>query len=310
MKRLIVAGACSLLVAFVIVSPAASQQRNAPSGASDAGRGAASASAEAAASSASVGSYSSSTTSSSSYSYSTSPTFTGNTGFGRNTATYSDTRLNLSGTSFSTNSMYRKWDQYYGVLSNYSWDGCIAYKQGWGYVGTNYGTSAHPYCRINPIYFTRFYRNVEPLMTPALLKFTLQQPLLISQHMLQAIDQLETMLADARAGKPVDKEAIATKSREIRDYAKRIRQDRTLTLYDIRDETDVLGNGKIEALSPESIAKLRELALDVHLQLQNLSSLSSSSTMSVDSYKEPSFESMTKGIEKVCKAIENSSKRL
>ena len=322
MKGLIVAGVCVLLAAFLIVSPAAAQGRNAPSGAADAGRGAAGAAAAAAAASAVASGASTSTTSSSSYSYGGNSTWMGDTGFGRSSTSTSSSSIpsiNLSGTSFGSKSTYRDWSQYYRTLS-YSWDGCTAYMQGWGFVRASNAPQSvpiipimladAPHCGFTTTYFARFERNVEPLMTPEMLKFTLRQPLLTSQYMLQAIDQLEALLEDARAGKPADKGAIATKAREIRDYAKRIRQDPTLELYDIRDENDVLGNDKIEALSPETITKLRELALDIHLQLQNLSSLSSSSTMSVDSYKEPSFESMTKGIEKVCKAIENSSKRL
>ena len=128
--------------------------------------------------------------------------------------------------------------------------------------------------------------------------------------MLKSIDELENMLADARDGKPVDKKAIVAKAQAIQNLAKEIRQDRTLSIVDIRKETVLFKDDNIDMLNPEAIAKLREMALDLNRQLKNMYSESSTSTVSVDSYKEPSFESVTKGIEKACKAIEHSSKSI
>ena len=190
----------------------------------------------------------------------------------------------IGGTSFNTVGLYYTWLDYYSYL--------------------------YSYYHFYPFYFDRFYRNNEPLMTPSMLRITLRQPLRESEAMLKSIDALDSLLSDARAGKAVDKQAILAKTQEIRDYAKQIRQDRTLSIADIRKDTVLFKDDNVNALDPETIAKLREMALDLNSQLRNLYSESSSSTVSVDSYKEPSFESEAKGIEKACKAIEHSSKRL
>jgi len=191
----------------------------------------------------------------------------------------------LNGTSFYNNSLYNDWYYYYNsyLFRYYNW---------------------------SPTYFTRFIRNREPLMTPEMLKLTLRQPLFISAEMLKMIDELQLMYADRLAGKAVDKESIITKSQTIRELAKQIRQDPTLSLIDLRKETDLYKNGGQVALNAESITRLREITLSLIRQLNEMYTLSSTSTVSVESYQEPSFASITKGIEKVCKAIEKSSKDL
>jgi hypothetical protein len=281
MKTAIV-GACVLLMAILVVTPAMAQRG--VSGDSGSGRGA-----DSGASSASSVSYSSGSSDSGSYSSSSAVSYSssagmGNRGFVSGSPSGPSYTPPLQGSSFYTPRSYYYWNDYYSyLLRYYSFD---------------------------PLYFGRFIRNSEPLITPAMLKTTISEPLILSRQMLRSIDELDLMLADARAGKSVDKAAIAEKSQQIRDLAKAIRLNRTIALVDIREDTDLLKGEDIDALSPEAIAKLREMALDLNRQLTNLYTTSSSATISVDSFREASFGSVTKGIEKVCKAIENSSKRL
>jgi hypothetical protein len=191
---------------------------------------------------------------------------------------------NLRGTSFGSYTLYTSWNNYYSYLNqNYS---------------------------LNPTYFTRFYHNREPLVTPAMLRLTLRQPLFISTEIVRMIDQLEMLYRLSNEGNKVDKETLINKAQSIRKLAKTIRSNRTLSLIDLRSETRVINENEFSAVSLESIAKLRELALSLNHQLSNMISNASSSTISVESYQEASFESISKGIEKVCKAIEHSSKRL
>jgi hypothetical protein len=194
------------------------------------------------------------------------------------------TTPNLHGSSFYSVRMYNYWSDYYSYL--------------------------YSYYHIYPEYFGRFLRNQEPLMTPALLRLTLRRPLSLSNDILRSVDELEAMLTDARDGKAIDKRVLLDKLQEIREYAKEIRKDRTLATLDMGRDTVLFKEDGIDALAPETIAKLRDMALDLNRQLRNMYTLSSTSTVSVDSYKEPSFESVTKSIEKVCKAIEHSSKQL
>ena len=192
---------------------------------------------------------------------------------------------NLSGTSFQNYSTYYNWNNYYS------------------YLWTHYN--------LNPLYFGRFYRNFEPLITPDMLKVTLREPIRLSSDMLGSIDELEGMLAQNASASPADKRALLEKSKHIRELAKQIRSNQTLSNYDIRKYENLFKNEEdLRALGPEALNKLREMAVDLDRQLRNMYSQSSTSTVSVDSYSEPSIESLAKGIEKLCKAIENSSKRI
>ena len=55
---------------------------------------------------------------------------------------------------------------------------------------------------------------------------------------------------------------------------------------------------------------MREMAVDIDRQLRNLYSQPTTSTVSVENYSEPSLGSLARGIEKICKSIESSSKRM
>ncbi len=270
---------CILLIAFLAATPLAAQNRG-DSGAV-AGRGVADAGGSAGApstTSTSTISYSGGGSSYSPGSYSSDYAGRAFTG-----GTPSISSQVLVGSSFCTTHLYNDWNDYYSYL--------------------------YRYYSLSPTYFTRFMRNYEPLMTPAMLRITLRQPLFLSAEMLKLIDQLQLMYDDMQAGKAVDRQAFIAKSEMIRALARQIRQDRTLSMIDIRKETDVYKNSG-NAFSAESIKQLREMTLNLISQLNEMYNLSASSTISVSSYAEPSFTSVTKGIEKACKAIEKSSKRL
>ena len=280
MRRLTL-GMCILLLVCLSISPLSAQNRGASSG-GDAGRGAptGATSTSAVPSAVAAPSYSGY----SSGSYTAAPI--GNRAFssvGYPSASNMSSP-NLQGTSFTSFYLYNSWNDYYYYLNRYY--------------------------NLNPSYFTRFYHNREPLITPAMLRLTLRQPLFVSTQMLTMIDELEIMYRDSQEAKSVDKEALIDKAQSIRKLAKVIRENRTLALIDIREKSDVCDDNDFKELNLESISKLRELALDLNRQLTDMISMSTSSTISVASYQQPSFESISKGIEKACKAIESSSKRL
>jgi hypothetical protein len=211
-----------------------------------------------------------------------SPSYTGQTG---SPVPYPPS---LQGTSFSSSTTFYDSYNYYSYLS-------MRYN-------------------VDPFYFNRFYRNSEPLLTPAMLKLTLSEPINLSSQMLVAISRLEALLKDEPSGNSVDKSALVDESKKIRKLARQIRQNRTISYVsssESRKEEDVYREGDIsEVLGPGGLNKLREMATDVNRQLRTMYSLSSTSTVSVDHFNEPSLDSLTKGIEKLSKAIENSSKRL
>lgn len=190
----------------------------------------------------------------------------------------------LGGTSFNSVNTYFAWQDYYY------------------YLRTRY--------LMNSLYFTRFYRNVEPLVTPQLLRLTTREPLRLSMQMMTAVDELEAMLQARLAGKPVSKQDIATKAQEIRELAKKIRQDQALSFIDQRKEKDVLKGNNIEKLGLEAISQLREMVTDLHTQLKSMYTQNTTSTISVNSLTQPSFESLSRGIEKLSRAIENTAKKI
>jgi hypothetical protein len=190
----------------------------------------------------------------------------------------------LTGTSFTSIGNYYSWNDYYSYLCH------------------NYNLS--------PLYFTRFYRNVEPLVTPEMLKLTLLRPIRLSSEMLNSIDALEVMLKNAESGKPADYSALREKSKKIRALAKQIRNNETLSHIDLRKEKELYKVDKENALSLEALGRMREMAVDIDRQLRELYRQPATSTVSVDSYSEPSLESLAKGIESICKSMESSSKRM
>ncbi len=190
----------------------------------------------------------------------------------------------LEGTSFTSVNTYYAWQDFYGYL--------------------------RMHYMMNGLYFSRFYRNCEPLVTPQLMRLTTREPLRLSLQMMTAVDELEAMLQAREAGKPVSKQEITAKAQEIRELAKRIRQDQALTFIDQRKDKDILKGNNIESLGLESVARLREMVTDLNSQLKSLYAENATSTVSVNSLSQPSFESLSKGIEKLSKAIENSAKKI
>jgi hypothetical protein len=197
---------------------------------------------------------------------------------------YVSSAPNLQGTSFNTLDSYYDWQNYYWRMR------------------TMY--------MLNGLYFSRFYRNTEPLITPELMKLTLRAPLGLSTQMVSAVDQLQAMLTDLQAGKQVNKQDIAAKAQEIRNLAKKIRQDESLTFIDRRLDQNLGKGNQFDNLGLAGIDSLRELATDLHTQLKGMYGQSTTSSVSVQNLSQPSFASLSKGIEKLTKVIEASARRL
>ncbi|HYK89678.1 MAG TPA: hypothetical protein VE398_12955 [Acidobacteriota bacterium] len=275
--------AFSLLVLLVFGLPAFSQGRPGSSGGSDSrGSGAAASSVSSTTSvTSSTPSYSGSRDFSSSRGYGS-----GGTGFssGQGRGAAYNPPPKLQGTSF------------YSVNSYYAWQDFFWYLQ------SRY--------MMNGLYFQRFYRNREPLITPAMLKLITREPLRLSMQMVTAVDELEAMLQARQEGKPVSKEDISAKAQEIRELAKRIRSNEALAFAGQRKDKDVLKGDNIENLGLEAVSQLRELVTDLNTQLRSMYTQDTTSTISVNSLSQPSLESLSKGIEKVSKVIENSAKKI
>jgi hypothetical protein len=206
-----------------------------------------------------------------------SPMYTSPTGISRNVPS-------LKGTSFYSYNHYYYWnDFYFQLMSRYFFD---------------------------RMYFTRFYRNSEPLLTPRLQKLAVRDPLVLSRQMIAAVDELSDMLEKRQSGQPIDRDLILNRIHEIKDLAKRIRGDELLPYVDQRKGVDVLRGKDIDNLGLEALEDLRAIALDLNSQLRNMYDESSTATVSVSHFSQPSFSSLSKGIERLCKVMESSAKRL
>jgi len=176
------------------------------------------------------------------------------------------------------------------------------------YNSLNYFYWVHNNFYLDGYYFSRFYRNTEPLITPKLARLTMSQPLNLSNRLLASIDELEALIQDQQAGKQVDKDQIAEKTVEISDLAKQIRHDQSVVFFDQRKEKNLLKGTQYKDLGPEAIGQMREMALDLNHQIRNLYEQKSTATVSVEALSAPSFSSLSKGIERLSKVVSESAR--
>jgi hypothetical protein len=211
--------------------------------------------------------------------FSSGPSFSG----GASTPGAAHSVPNLTGTSFYSTNSYYQWQSFLWQLQ------------------TRY--------LLDSMYFNRFYRNSEPLLTPQLLKLALREPLTLSSRMVRAAEELEALVGDLEAGKPVSKEDIAEKSREVRDLARKIRQDQSLSFVDRRMDKDLNKDAASDQPGLEAARRLREAVVDLHTQLKAMYGQTSTATVSVNSLTQPSFELLSKRIEKLSKLLDTAVKR-
>jgi hypothetical protein len=207
----------------------------------------------------------------------------GNLGMSHPTSgvTFSRPTPNLVGTSWLTSNSYYQWSSFlYQLQSRYMLDGS---------------------------YFTRFTRNVEPLVTPQMMKLALNEPLSYSGRLVRAAADLEALVGTLQTGSgSVSGSEIAAKAREVRELARKIRQDPSLTYVDKRLPKTV--SGDVEQQGLDAARELRALATELHGQLKTMYTQTSTSTVSVRALEQPSFETLSKKIEKLSKAIESAAK--
>jgi hypothetical protein len=186
--------------------------------------------------------------------------------------------------SFTTWNMYWDWQHFYSRLQN-------------EYL-------------LNPTYGHRFMVNREPLLTPSLLRIAVRKPLRLSSTLMSNLDALDAMLQKLQNGEQADKTQITLQIREIRKIAKQISNSSDWNLIDQRKDKDILKGTQLGGISLSDSARLREIATDLRTQLQSWYNSSSTNTISASSLTQPSIASLTKGIEKISKAMENSVKRM
>jgi len=153
----------------------------------------------------------------------------------------------------------------------------------------------------------RYTVNREPLVTPQMLHLTLETPLAASEKLVTAVDDLQVMVDDMQAGKPVPKDQVSAKTQEIRELAKKIRSYPPLAFFDLGKRQDVSKDADKTGLA--AMNQLRDMALALNTQLKSMYSQSATSTVSVNSLNQSSLQSLSKGIEKLSKTIESAKPR-
>jgi hypothetical protein len=118
------------------------------------------------------------------------------------------------------------------------------------------------------------------------------------------------MVEAREGGQPIDKALILAKAQQIRSLAKQIREDNLLPYVDQRKNTDILRDKNVDGLGLAAVNELRSMVADLNSQLNVLYNTANTATISVNSLAQPSFNSLSKGIERLCKTIEGSAKRL
>jgi len=168
----------------------------------------------------------------------------------------------------------------------------------------------HTRYMMNDWYFTRFYRNTEPLITPQLLRMTMKEPVDLSTQMVKAMDDLRALVNEAQAGHTVNKVEVSSKAEEIRALARRIRHDNSIAYFDQRQGKDILRGTSYSQMGLGVVSQLNDLVTELHTQIKSLYGQTTTSTVSVQTLTKPSFESLSKAIERLSKVIENSAQRL
>ncbi len=127
----------------------------------------------------------------------------------------------------------------------------------------------------------------------------------MSMEMVSLADELEALVQARQDGKPVGKEEIAAKAQAIRELAKKLRRDQALGFVDQRKDQDLLAGSDINRVGLDATARLHEMVTDLNTQLKAMYDETSTATVSVSTLTQPSFGSLSKGIERLSKSIEN-----
>ena len=220
------------------------------------------------------------------------------------------------GTSMSRSSVGGNYRSYGGSYGGSSYGGRLYTDRssftsiGCYYQWQNFLTTLSRRYYLNGFSLRRFYVNSEPLVTPGLVRAGLRDPIRWSSDMLTAIDDLEGLVAARQRGDEIPNDSIVGKAKEIRKLAKSIRNDRAIQFFDQRENQDLNKGKRLEKLGLEGLGELREIALDMNIQLRNMFRQRTTSTVSVQSLSQPSFKSLSKAIDKLSKTVEKSAKRL
>jgi hypothetical protein len=159
------------------------------------------------------------------------------------------------------------------------------------------------------------YRQGDSPLTPHSMRIALQECVSASAGMLRLSDQLEGTILQYEAGRLTEKEfekQIDKTTKQIRKLSKKIRKDDFLDYIDQRQNDDVARFE--EATSVEGlkslVKQLRLLAFEIDSGLEAFNKEDMTRVVDVRELERPSFDSLTKGIDRLAKTIDRSAERL
>ena len=163
-------------------------------------------------------------------------------------------------------------------------------------------------------YLWRYSQGDSPL-TPESVHMALTEPTGWSASLVDLAGQLRAVVTSYQAGEiehTVLEQRVDGLTDEIRQLAKKIRKDQLLEFIDQRKDAKLEGYSK--ASSVEDLLaltdELNQLAVRIHDGLSGYSNQDVSRVISVDDLSEPSFDSMSKGVDRLAKVIKGSVDRL
>ena len=163
-------------------------------------------------------------------------------------------------------------------------------------------------------YLWRYAQGDSPL-TPELLRVALSDSMDSAGSVIQSSRRLTTLLDDYEAGRLGRKEferAMKKQTSEIRDLADKIRDDRNLRYVDQRRDVKSKSRRAVQTM-PELrvlVGELQELSRHLKREISVFYEQDLTRVISVNELQKPSLRSVSKGVDKLAKAIEKSVQRL
>jgi len=163
-------------------------------------------------------------------------------------------------------------------------------------------------------YLWRYQQGDSPL-TQHSMGIALQQCASASLGLLRLSDKLEGLVDQYESGELTQKDferQIGQTTKEIRKLSKKIRKDDFLDYIDQRQTKHVPSFPEATSVAGlRSLTKqLRLMAREIDFGLDTYRKEDMSRTVNVRELEQPSYDSLTKGIDRLSKTINNSARRL
>jgi hypothetical protein len=159
------------------------------------------------------------------------------------------------------------------------------------------------------------YRQGDSPLTQHSMRIALQQCVSASAGMLRLSDQLEGIVNQYENGELSRKqfeEQVGETTKRIRKLSKKIRKDDFLEFIDQRQKKDVASFPQATSVQElRSLTKqLRLMAFEIDSGLEAFNTEDMTRVVNVRELERPSFDALTKGVDRLAKTIDKSARRL